>query len=152
MARVNPKKPTNPDLPPEAVYRAKVSSAKEMTSSNGNGMFVLTLVDDDRRDAPLCEDLVMLDGKGWAIGKEKLIALGLLSGDQEIDILPLDFIGRVVFVAIKHTPEKWIGRDGDEKMAVKAKVDATTTTPWGGYWPENDPPPGYVPPSDDAPF
>jgi hypothetical protein len=68
-------------------------------------------------------DVAMLGGKGWGIGKAKLIALGLsptFSGNLE----PLDFVGRNVWIAtVLGSFEGVDKKTGNRKTFQKLEVD-----------------------------
>lgn len=147
MARVNWNS-TGIDLPNPGIYHVEVKSAEEKRSSNGNMMFIVKLVDIDRGHTDLIEDLIMLEGKGWRFGKEKLYALNVPTDAEEI--LASELIGLRAYVAIKHEPETYTNRKGEVVTTVKAKIDSQATSPWSGYWADGAKPEGYVEPS--APF
>jgi len=152
MARIDPNKPANAELPPPGLYLAEVISAKESQSKSGV-MFTLWFKDASTGE-PLCRDNIHLEGGGWAFSKEKLFALGVLKGNEPVDVQELDFIGRVVYLALVHKPGSYISKDGSARTVVRAEVDITATRPWCGYWPEDQKPDGYTPPPprDEAPF
>lgn len=149
MARIDWNKPAF-DLPAPGIYHVEVKTCVEKRSSNGNSMFVVKLVDLDRGHVDLCEDLIMLEGGGWASGKEKLYALNVPT-DQE-EVLASDLVGLRAYVAIKHETETYKSKKtGEDVSVVKAKVDREATKPWSGYWADGpEAPAGYVPVS--APF
>lgn len=143
MARIESWDAPKNDLPAPGVYRVEVKSAEEKLSGAGNPMFVLELIDLDRRKT-LCTDRIMLTGKGWKFGRERLIALGVPMTEKEV--LASSLVGRRCFVAIEHKDETFNDKaTGEPRTIAKTNIDITATEPWGGYWPENAPPPSYRP-------
>jgi len=152
MVRIDPNKPVDTKLPPPGLYRAEVMSAKESLSKSGP-MFSLVFKDVATGEQ-LCRDNIMLQGAGWSFSKEKLFALGVLKGNEPVDVHELDFIGRVVYLAVMHKPGSYLAKDGSVRTVVRAEVDIAATNPWCGYWHEDQKPDGYTPPPppDEAPW
>jgi len=143
MARIDWNAKTD-DLPAPGIYLAEIKSCEERTSGNGNAMFVVKLVDVDHGHTHLCDDLIMLAGKGWRFGKEKLYELNVPTDKTEIHASEL--VGLRVYVAIKHEVETYISKkNGDPVSVTKAKVNIEATSPWSGYWSAlGEKPEGYV--------
>lgn len=99
------------------------------------------------------DDIAMLGGKGWGIGKNKLIALGVDPTFQgNLDVTEL--IGRKVWVAtVKGRFEGLDRNTGEKKWFDKCEVDINALR-CSGYQPEAEVPHGVVVPTgpDDTPF
>lgn len=148
MAKVN-WQDTGDDIPQPGIYLAEIKSAKERRSGNGTNMFEVQLFD-PMTGRELCVDYIMLEGKGWKIGREKLLALGVdMTKD---DVGEADVVNRLAYVAIVHETRTFEGKDGKPKTVVDAKVDREATSPWCGYWHETQKPEGYEPKDQGAPF
>lgn len=103
-------------------------------------------------------DHIMLEGKGWGIGKAHLIALGI-DPTADADIDPLDFIGKRVWIAT-HVEEKEAlatrGANAGKMMVFKnLRVDLKQLDSLG-YQHESKVPNGNVPGmgsgDDETPF
>jgi hypothetical protein len=119
-----------------------VRSAKiELSKSSGDPMLKLELFYNDAK----LYDMAMLAGRGWPIGRRKLLALGM-PADFQGELDPLDFVGKRVWIAT--VLENYTNGD---KSGTRMKVDIQQLS-YSGYQPESMRPAGAVHPDDDAPF
>ena len=103
-------------------------------------------------------DHIMLGGKGWGIGKEHLIALGVAPGFSG-NLDPLDFIGRKVWLATHVEEREALATKGPNAGKMQTfrnlRVDINQLG-HKGYQAEADVPPGATVRSgmgpDDTPF
>lgn len=92
-------------LAPPGVYLAEVDKVEMETSDSGNQMLIVQLRDAKSR-AMICQDNIMLEGRGRGIGMAKLIQLGVAKGTTSFE--PLSLTGRRVRIAVHH--EEWNGK------------------------------------------
>jgi hypothetical protein len=110
----------------------EVYDAKEKRSSSQTLMFAMQYQRvGDRSD--FLWDNIMLEGRGWGIGKKRLAALGI-APDHKGEIPAAQLMERRVYVATHVT-----SYNGSDRLSVNA--DALTHA---GYQPESDPPSGAV--------
>lgn len=137
---------------PEGRYRFEVRGCEEKVSkSSGASMFVVGLSALDWGGEMLCQDIIMLGGKGAGIGIQKLKALGFSGTEREIKAGEL--VGRRGFCNLGI--EEY--QEGDKPPVRQSKVgwekgDGSMC----GYWPETVVPDGVLEPEesmdDSAPF
>lgn len=104
---------------PEGTYLAEVKSAKEKTANSGNAMIAIEFRGVEETFSVY--DNIMLMGKGWGLGRAKLVGLGVgsdFSGDLDL----ADLIGRRVYLHLAE--EEYQGRK-------RLKVDITLGTTRG---------------------
>lgn len=115
------------------IYLARVESAEEKTSQKGDAYFDVALVASEWGDAAICNDVLMLEGKGRGIGIGKLGALGIPRGKDEV--LASELVGRSVYVAMDIKSKPYKG-----KVYERPEVDIEQGASFG-YWPVATPPP-----------
>lgn len=96
MVKVDMGAPVPGDAP-EGVYLADVASAKAKLSKAGSSMLELTFTASYAGGSFKVYDMVLLEGKGWSMGRAKLTALGIGS-DFKGDLDPYSLIGRQVYL------------------------------------------------------
>jgi len=136
------------------IYLAEITKSEEVyTKSKHELCWLVTFSAAGGDRAALCEDRLMIEGKGRGITRQKLKGLGF--ADDQKDIGHLDLIGRRAWIAIKdvdrgYGPQTQVQLDGNG-------VDGSNA----GYWPESDRPEGaesdsapapWDPPSSGTPF
>lgn len=122
-----------------------VACSIETSKNSGDPYLKLTL----RNGMTDLVDMAMLRGKGWPIGRKKLLGLGI-PADHKGGIDPLAFVDRRLWVATHVVTESYVGKDGQTKSVDKLKVDINQLK-HAGYQPEADLPQGCVaPPPDDV--
>lgn len=144
------KEPTDSML--TGIHLWEVKGCKSERSSKGDPMLTVTLRTFNQENEYELVDRIMLAGNGWALGKPKLIALGMeptFKGDLD----PLDFIGRKVWLAT-HVEEREAlatrGANAGKMMTFRnMRVDVSQLT-HKGYQPEALVPQGAT--VEDGPF
>jgi hypothetical protein len=118
----------------EGIYLAEVSVAAAMVSKRGDDYFRLTLCAPDFGMAVLCEDILMLAGKGLGIGATKLHALGIPDGQEFVESHEL--LGLQVYAAL--ALDEFQNSEGakQERMQVNIAFPSSKC----GYWPVDAPP------------
>ena len=108
-----------------------VKTADEKQSSNGNNMFSIRFVrESDPSDSLF--DNIMLESRGWPIGKRRLQALGV-APDHSGELHANALVGKRVFLATHVTNYR-----GEDRL----QVDRDGLT-HAGYQPISNPPDGY---------
>lgn len=134
---------------PPGVYLVEVSEAREgVSKKSGDPYFKLDLVAVDFQRKKLCDDILMLGGKGAGIGLRKLIALGIERGAM-LDSAH-ELIGKRVYARVD--VEEWEKSDGTSGKQLKVNIKAPGSDM--GYWNVKTPPDGVTVPGDvdDTPF
>jgi hypothetical protein len=142
MAQVDWSDPNETDLK-SGIYLAQVEKAEEKPSSKGDPMFKVTLKAVAFRTT-LCDDFIMLGGKGRGMGQAKLKALGF--GPDVKEIHASELVGQRVYarVAFQEYDDK---RTGTKRRSLKVvNVEGS----YCGYWPESEKPEGVLEPDPAA--
>ena len=100
------------DIPPEGEHLAFLTSVDLKRSRKGESMVSMQFNGHDS-GFMLCNDVVMLEGRGLGIGLKKLEQLGVAKHDDEerrwrvLDVE--DWVGRAVYLTLVH--EEWRGKN-----------------------------------------
>ena len=121
------------DGPVPGTYLARVKSAISKKSGAGSEMFSVELAD-AATDQKLCHDFIMLEGGGAALGRQKLLALGI-PASFKAEIMAAELVGRLAYVAL-------IEREyTDNKGVLRKNLSPDINDGAAGYWPSASPPP-----------
>lgn len=116
----------------EGIYPVEVDKAElRHAGSTGNKMVSIALVTGPNREY-VCHDNIMIEGKGRGMGQKKLKAYGYAEGEP---VSLEGFKGRRAFAAIHF--REWQGKR-------RRNVDADAKGSMCGYWPADNPPPGFA--------
>lgn len=114
------------------IYWVEVKSAETVRSKTSGDWMLKVKLYDLFGQRSLCDDNLMLQGKGAWMGARALSAMGIsVSNGQSVEAA--DVIGKRVYVKIRH--EEFNGR-------TSAKVDKRAENSHAGYWPHDKPPEG----------
>lgn len=127
MARVDWSETPRFHLKP-GIYLAEVAKAEEKLSKKGEAYFRLALVAVEWNRAALCDDILMLEGKGRGVGTGKLEMLGVPKGTSQVDAVSL--IGKRVYCYVDIETREYEGKT-HENLKVDIKKGQRC-----GYWPE----------------
>lgn len=120
----------------EGVYLAEIAGAEEKASrSKGDPMFIVRFDAVDFGSSHLADDVVMLGGKGWSIGRAKLEALGF--DESAAEIAAGELIGRRVYLRLAYKDEEYDGKTF-RNLRVETRFRPEFSS---GYWPDGDDPP-----------
>jgi hypothetical protein len=124
------------------IYLCEVLRAEEgVSKTSGAPYFKVKLGAVAFGNRELCEDYLMLGGKGANIGFKKLLALGIPKGLATLDAHHL--IGKRVYARVDE--EEWTNDKG--KTSVQLKVNIKALGSEMGYWPEASKPEGVIEPA-----
>ena len=130
---------TRPDREmPTGTNLWRLVNVQTKTSGKGHAMLAVKFEPADGSAAHLYDN-IMLQGGGWAIGKPKLVALGV-PADFQGDLDPQKLVGRRVW--IDTFVQNHNGRDG-----LKVNIQELSHA---GYQPEDTPPKGVTVPEKAA--
>lgn len=113
-------------------YLAEVSAVKVSYTKNSECRMVLTFKDCADGEF-LCDDGLMMEGKGWNMARAKLIALGM-NREHKGPFNELDLIGKRAYLHVE--TREW---QGQMSLQPDAKAGGHC-----GYWMETEPPPDFV--------
>lgn len=133
---------------PPGIYLCEVIEAREgVSKKTGDPYFRLDLAAVDFGRKKICDDILMLGGKGAGIGLRKLMALGIEKGST-LDSAH-ELLGKRVYARVD--VEEWEKSDGTSGKQLKVNIKAPSSDM--GYWPLSNVPDGVtVPGEDDTPF
>ena len=126
MVNIDMTKPTR-ELPAPGTYFCIIKKATQKQSRSGDQMFDIE-IHDTTTDVKLCHDNIMLEGRGWFSGRNKLLAFGFAESFSG-EVFSGDLEGRMAYVAITHEIY-----DGKTVARVNGKDGSS------GYWPHGSPP------------
>lgn len=122
---------------PAGVYAVEVTACvSKNAKKTGDEYFGVKLCALDFNRKKLCEDILMMAGKGAGIGIRKLKALGFTKADG--DIAAAQLIGKRAFVFVD--VEEFTKDDGTSTSRMKVDIKAENSE--AGYWPEFPAPEG----------
>ncbi len=124
------------------VYLCEVLRAEEgVSKSSGAPYFKVKLGAVAFGNRELCDDFLMLGGKGANIGLRKLLALGIPKGMETLEAHRL--IGKRVYACVDI--EEWEKSNGTMGTSLKVNIKALGSEM--GYWPEASKPEGVIEPA-----
>lgn len=139
MVRVDMNAPV-PGSAPDGVYIADVAKAKATLTKGGDPAINLEFGCSYGGTVFKVYDTIMLNGRGWSLGRPKLTALGVPS-EFSGDLDPADLLGRRVYLhlafqeyqgkrSLKPDPKQGShsGYSLETDADAKAKADATAAT------------------------
>lgn len=136
---------------------AKAEQAKSAKSGANMLKIELVRVSQMREQYPdRIYEIVMLEGPGWAIGKEKLVAF--MGGPVKGEFEPLDLLDKRVWLSTGTETYKTVDKKTGE-MVEREKLRVLVTDPkqsgafhWCGIQHEKNVPAGCALPGEDTPF
>lgn len=134
------------------VHLWTVVTCEEATSKAGDAMLRVGLEINLTGNPVKLVDIVMLGGRGWSLGRRKLIGLGL-DPSYRGALDPFSFLGRRVWVATAIDARPYLdNKTGQMRPGSRLVVDINQLA-HAGYQAEADVPPGAVQPElSDTPF
>lgn len=137
MARINVREGREQEagggMLPGGTYLAEVrNDAKEKDSAKGDPYFAVTfkVAEGERAGEFLCNDAIMLGGKGFGIGMKKLRALGFdVDSKDDLEIEASDLIGRRARLTVAE--QAYTKTDGSKGRSLKPTGDADSNFGYG---------------------